>query len=109
MIAGPTRDARIISATTIIPKTASRLRSNRRQAFFHSEVPASTSIAGICSVAMARELTSSVPNAWIDKGIRDVDHKVEEQDRNRRECDDSDDQRFVPIQIRVDEVIAHSG
>src|SRR5262245_29911189 len=108
MIAGPTSDATTMNTTTNIPKTASLFRSNRRQAFCHNEVPASTSIAGICSVAIALELTSLVPDAWIDKAVRDIHHKVEKQDRNRSKCDDADDQRFVSIQVGIDEIVAHS-
>src|SRR5262245_27904291 len=108
MIAGPTSEATIMNTTTIIPKTASLFRSNRRQAFCHNEVPASTSIAGMCSVAIALELTSLIPDAWIDKAVSDIHHEVEKQDRNRSECDDADDQGFVSIQVGIDEVVAHS-
>src|SRR5262245_4304230 len=108
MSAGPMSEATTMNTTTTIPKTASLFLSNRRHAFCHNEVPASTSIAGTCSVAIALELTSSVPDAWIDKAVRDIHHKVEKQDRNRSERNDADDQRFVSIQVGIDEVIAHS-
>src|SRR4051812_13960789 len=91
MIDGPISDATTITPTMIIPATARRFRMSRRRASAQSDVPPSS---------------SSVSNSWIDERICNINGQVEKENDDRYERDNSYDQRFVSIQIRIDEILS---
>src|SRR4030095_9835271 len=66
MIDGPTTEATVITATTIIPNTASLFLSKRRQASCHKEVPLTTS--PVSAARRSASPTAASSGTWIASG-----------------------------------------
>src|SRR5688500_2717036 len=50
-----------------------------------------------------------ISHSRVDVSVRNVHQQIEKQHDDRNERDDTDDERFVAVQVRVDEVITKAG
>src|SRR5215510_5930839 len=118
MRVGPTIEARAMTITMTIPKTASLFLSSRRHASRQSEVPSIASdVAGRSFMGESfaqpadREISwsSGVSNSRINEAVGNVDKQIENQNCDGDEGDDADNERLVAIKASINKIVSQTG